>query len=294
MKPSGFLPVLKMPGPTSHDVVQVVRRRLQAKVGHLGTLDPAAAGVLVLAVGEATRAIAMLPAWDKEYRAQLIFGLRTETDDATGQVLERTDASMLDEPTAVSHLATFVGAQLQRVPLYSAVSVAGERLHRLARRGERPEAPTREVTLYEAKLVRFEPGLQARSLVDLRVSSGYFVRSLARDLGESLRVGGVLGFLLRTRVGPFDLSAACSLSELRGLTVDRWPWQGVEQVFARLPRVDLGAKETHALQVGQALRRADLPDGWVQLWSGEQFFGVARCLQGSTLKVRRLGQEGDA
>ena len=199
--------VAKPAGPTSHDVVDLVRRALGTRrVGHLGTLDPFAAGLLVVVVGRATRLAPYAAGWDKAYEGVIRLGARTATDDPTGAVVETSDVwRSLDRDAVAAALGRFRGIVRQRPPDHSAVKVQGERAYRRARRGEPVELPEREVEFRELELVAFEPpDARFRAVV----SGGTYLRSLARDVGDALGCGAHLAMLQRTRVGPFRVEQA--------------------------------------------------------------------------------------
>ncbi len=207
----GLLLLDKPVGPTSHDLVARVRRLLGGalRVGHTGTLDPMASGLLALLVGRATRLARYVPAAPKRYRGILRLGVTTDTDDATGRTISRHAGPLPDEAAVRSAASTLVGRTIQRPPNVSAVSVGGQRLYRLARRGITVAAPPKAV-----EVMRFDlaPG-PAHGLweFDAEVSSGTYIRSLARDLGEALGCGGTLESLRRTGIGPLAVDAALAL-----------------------------------------------------------------------------------
>ena len=213
---SGLVVVDKAGGMTSHDVVAKVRRLAGTrKVGHAGTLDPMATGVLVLGVTRATRLLGHLMLTEKAYAATIRLGVATTTDDAEGEVLATADAAGLDEAAVHAALTAFVG-DIEQVPTaVSAIKVDGKRAYQRVRDGEDVELPARPVTVHE-----LVPGplRTAGDLVELdvvlRCSSGTYVRAIARDLGAVLGVGGHLTALRRTAVGPFDLAVAHTLGEL--------------------------------------------------------------------------------
>lgn len=241
-EPFGLLNVLKPPGMSSHDVVGAVRRLVGTRrVGHGGTLDPAAAGVMAVAVGKATRLLGYLRD-DKAYRAEVVFGLATDTVDAEGVVVATADAAGLTPEALERAMASFRGTITQRPPMTSAVHVDGKRLYELARAGVTLEAeriPTREVTIRELALVDFVAGSRARARLDVTCSAGTYIRSLAVDLGAALGLPACLGFLLRTAAGDCGLSAARTLEELaedgpRYLPLETWlghlPVQALDEV----------------------------------------------------------------
>ena len=213
--PEGVLVVDKPAGMTSHDVVDRVRRLAGTRrVGHTGTLDPAATGVLVLCLGRATRLVNALQAGTKAYAAVVRLGTVTDSDDLDGAVLATASAAHLDERTVCGALGTFQGAQQQVPPMVSAIKVDGERLHAKARRGEVIERAPRSVLIESIMLDRFTPGEAAEVTFLVVCSAGTYVRSIARDLGELLGVGGTLASLRRVANGPFLLDDATTLADL--------------------------------------------------------------------------------
>lgn len=208
----GLLNVCKPRGYTSHDVVAVVRRTLGTRrVGHTGTLDPLAEGVLPICVGRYTRLVELLTDTEKGYYAELELGARTTTDDAEGEVVERRAVPELTRETLDAALAPFRGRISQTPPAFSAIKVAGQRAYDLARRGAAPELAAREVTVYRLGLVSFDTPKVGLLVV---CSKGTYVRSLARDLGEALGCGAHLTRLIRLWVGSFRLETAVSLEEI--------------------------------------------------------------------------------
>ena len=214
--PDGLLVVDKPAGWTSHDVVGRVRRLARTrKVGHAGTLDPMATGVLLLGIGRATRLLGHLALTSKTYEATVRLGATTVTDDAEGEVVEVRDASGVDDQAVRAGLAALTGPISQVPSAVSAVKVDGVRSYARVRSGEAVELAARPVVVSRLDLVA-RRGDELDVVVDC--SSGTYVRALARDLGASLGVGGHLTALRRTRVGPFDLSAARTLDELAEAT----------------------------------------------------------------------------
>jgi tRNA pseudouridine55 synthase len=208
----GFLNVCKPAGPTSHDVVATVRRILKTRrVGHAGTLDPLAEGVLPIALGRATRLVDNLAGADKEYYAEVVLGRTTTTDDAEGEIVAELPVPALTMADLEAALHGFRGAIEQLPPAFSALKVQGRRAYELAREGETTSLRPRRVTIFEIEVRRWE-----QPVVSLRVrcSKGTYIRSLARDLGAALGTGGSLQRLVRTRVGWFDLGSAVGLDEL--------------------------------------------------------------------------------
>jgi tRNA pseudouridine55 synthase len=213
--PEGVLVVDKPAGMTSHDVVDRVRRIAGTRrVGHTGTLDPSATGVLVLCLGRATRLVTALQAGTKTYAAVAQLGVTTTSEDLDGEVLTRTSAAHLDEETVCGALGAFQGEMDQVPPMVSAIRIDGERLHERARRGEVVERPPRRIVVESILLDRFTPGVTAEVGFLIACSAGTYVRSIARDLGERLGVGGALSSLRRVANGPFAATEAITLAQL--------------------------------------------------------------------------------
>lgn len=211
----GVLVLDKPPGMTSHDVVGALRRLTgQRRVGHTGTLDPAATGVLPICLGQATRAAEYLLAQDKQYRAEVTFGRATDSHDAMGQVVARAGAEGLTAGDLEEALKGFRGVIQQVPPMVSALKVGGKRLYELARQGLEVEREARQVTIHRLQLLEFRPGSEATAILDIACSKGTYIRSLARDLGETLGTGAFLSSLRRTRSGAFRLEDARSLEEV--------------------------------------------------------------------------------
>lgn len=206
---SGVLNVVKPAGATSFSVVARLRGLTHAKrVGHAGTLDPLATGVLPILFESATRLADHALKLPKTYLAEVHLGYRTATDDAEGEPEPVADPAGLEAATVAAALATFVGRIMQAPPAYSAVKLEGQRSYRRARRGEAVRPAPRMVEIYAAELVDFRPGAQALARVRVTCASGTYLRSLARDLGQRLGVGGYLGRLVRTAYGPMPIESA--------------------------------------------------------------------------------------
>ena len=255
--PDGLLIVDKPAGLTSHDVVARVRRLARTrKVGHAGTLDPMATGVLVLGIGRATRLLGHLALTDKSYDGTIRLGLTTVTDDAEGEVTARRDASGVTDDSVGSAVAGLTGAIAQVPSAVSAIKVDGVRSYARVRAGEQVRLVARPVTVSRFQVVR-RRGEELDVQVDC--TSGTYVRALARDLGAALGVGGHLTALRRTRVGPFELAGAASLESLgRGDdVVDAAVLALAPAVAAAFPRRDLAEREAVDLSHGRRLTATD-------------------------------------
>jgi tRNA pseudouridine55 synthase len=208
----GILVVDKPAGMTSHDVVDEVRRRFDTrKVGHAGTLDPDATGILVLGLGRATRLLDITQAYPKRYRAEARFGTTTTTQDASGDVVERKPAAGLDADRIAEALEAFQGDIEQIPPMVSAVKIEGERLYEKARRGEEVDRPPRPVTVYAFDLLELVPGDEPTARFDVVCSAGTYVRTLVHDLGAALGTGAHLTSLRRTEASGFAEADAVPL-----------------------------------------------------------------------------------
>ena len=251
--PDGLVVVDKPAGWTSHDVVGKTRRLARTrKVGHAGTLDPMATGVLLLGIGKATRLLGHLALTDKTYDATIRLGQTTVTDDAEGDVVDTVDAAGVSDDDIAREVAVLTGDLLQVPSSVSAIKVDGVRSYARVRAGEAVELKARPVTVSAFEVL-------ARRGDDLDVSvtcsSGTYIRALARDLGAALGVGGHLTALRRTRVGPFTLAQAAPLEpwdDARVLPLDL----AVSQTF---PRRELSAEEAVALSYGKKLAPGDVP-----------------------------------
>ena len=252
---SGLVVVDKPGGITSHGVVSRVRRLAGTrKVGHAGTLDPMATGVLVLGTNRATRLLGHLMLTEKAYDATICLGASTTTDDAEGEEVARTDASGVTEQQVRDGLAAFVG-DIEQVPTaVSAIKVDGKRAYERVRAGEDVELKARPVTIHSIEVHRVEVvGACVEVDVSVRCSSGTYIRAIARDLGAALGVGGHLTALRRTAVGAFDLATARTLEELE---TDFQVVDLAEAARRTFPAQDLDAAQAQEVRYGRAL---DLP-----------------------------------
>ena len=215
----GFININKPAGFTSHDVVAVVRKTLSfKKIGHTGTLDPAATGVLPLCLGNATRLAEYITDCEKIYRAEILFGVTTTSSDADGQIIRQTPCFELTEAAVASAMKNFVGVIQQVPPMVSALKFNGKPLHQLARQGIEIERTPRKVTIYKAEIISYREGEQPVLTVEITCSKGTYIRSWANDLGESLGFGASLKSLIRLKVGQFELGNAYTLEELKTMS----------------------------------------------------------------------------
>ena len=249
MSPDGILLIDKPGGITSHDAVDAVRGVLGIrKIGHAGTLDPMATGLLVMGVGRATRLLRFLGELDKEYEGTARLGVETDTLDADGDLVRTAEVDVTEADVRAA-MAVFIGEIEQRPPAHSAVKVGGQKLYERARRGEEVEAPVRRVRVESFELLRF-----ASPDVDFRVrcSSGTYVRSLGAGLGRRLGCGAHLSRLVRTRIGSFSVADARPPHDPGGPLP-------IERAVDHLPRVDVGEEEAAAARHGRPLGPAGVP-----------------------------------
>jgi tRNA pseudouridine55 synthase len=288
--PDGVLVVDKPAGMTSHDVVDAVRRRLGVqKVGHAGTLDPDATGILVLGVGRATRLLDIAQAHPKRYRAEARFGVTTSTQDASGEVLERRDASGVTADRIAHALDAFRGEIEQIPPMVSAVRVDGERLYEKARRGEEVERKPRRVAVYAFDLLELTPGEEPAARFDVLCSAGTYVRTLVHDLGEALGCGAHLTSLRRTEAAGFSESDAVPLEKADAGSL-RPPLEAIKW----LPRLSVDAAGAEMVSHGRALElnRGGATEGpkegmLLSVVHEEALLAVYRC-EGDTLLPHRV------
>ena len=275
---SGILPVEKGPGVTSFQVVAHLRRLLRvSRIGHGGTLDPEATGLLPILVGEATKLTPYLVDLDKEYVATVRLGVTTETQDLSGAVVETRPVPELDAAAVEAALRPFVGTIQQVPPMYSALRRGGRRLYELAREGVEVEREPRAVTIHSILLERLSlPDFVIR----VRCGKGTYIRALAADIGARLGSGGTLAALVRTRVGPYALEQAVPWSLLREARSGAQFWARVlppDSALGHLPAVSVEDEEARRFGHGQAVPAPGCPDGAARVYApGGLFLGVGR------------------
>ncbi|WP_315452660.1 tRNA pseudouridine(55) synthase TruB [uncultured Selenomonas sp.] len=272
----GFINVLKPTGLSSHDVVDIVRRIFkQKRVGHAGTLDPAAAGILPIALGRAARLVEYMEGADKSYRAEIAFGYATDTGDVYGEVIERVENPVLpSEEELRSVLGRFVGVITQTPPAYSAIKVGGQRAYDLARQGAAVEMRARTVRIDQLDLVHADAA-HARILVDVDCAKGTYIRSLCTDIGAALGLPATMRFLLRTRVGGFMLADSYTLEELAEV---RETALCAPDTALDLPVYELVPQRVKAFYSGLSTseRRMELAEGCYRVYAEGVFLGIGR------------------
>lgn len=285
---NGIVVINKEKGYTSHDVVNVVRRTLGTrKVGHTGTLDPNATGVLPVCVGRSTKACDMLTFSDKEYIAEVKLGFTTDTYDVWGTVLETRDVNVTMESLkdAIEH---FTGEIEQLPPMYSAIKQNGKKLYELAREGIEVERKKRRITIYECELLHFEG-----DTFKIRVycSKGTYIRSLCYDMGEYLGCGATMTGLVRTKSSVFDIENALTLDELKEKVENAGPesvLSCVDKVFSQYPELKVTEIVKGRLLSG-ALSRVTAKEGTYRAYAPNgEFVGVTEVFKGDKGNVLKI------
>ena len=252
----------KAPGPTSHDIVALVRRLSGVRrVGHGGTLDPLASGLLPVFVGPATRLVEYLSEHDKRYAAAIRLGVRTDTDDAEGEPIETHPVPPLREAEIERALAQFRGAIQQRPPVYSAVKVRGVVAHRAARRGQPLDVAPRPAMVHDLSLAAWAPPLL---WIRVRCGGGTYVRALARDIGAALGCGGHVVQMRRTGIGPVDVEEAITLAALAAAfdAGEGWAQAAAPQRFLQhWPHAELNERQCRDVSNGRPVRVPAAPAG---------------------------------
>jgi tRNA pseudouridine55 synthase len=272
----GFLNIDKPKGMTSHDVVAQVRRHARKtagtdKVGHAGTLDPLATGVLILCLGHATRLSEYAMQSTKEYRAFVHFGIETTTYDAEGDVISEKEVALMPD-TIEAAFAPYLGAIQQIPPIYSAIKKDGKKLYDIARAGETIELEPRAVTIHSLNLVDWQSPI---ATIDVVCSAGTYIRSLAHDLGAALNTGAHLSGLIRTRSGGFSLDNAVSLESL--LQDEAWAKYLIapKTALSDWQSIEISPEQATELKLGRFIPKADnLENPYVMAYLGEHLYAI--------------------
>ena len=279
---SGFINLNKPKGWTSHDCVARLRRLLSIKkIGHSGTLDPLATGVLPIAVGRATRLIQYLPS-GKAYRATVRFGVVTSTDDLEGEVLSQQSAAHLQLSDVEAVLPRFIGVLSQTPPMYSAVQVKGKRLYELARKGQEVAVPVREVVVHSLKVVDWTAGEAAELVLDVDCGPGTYIRSLARDIGAAVGTGATLTGLVRSRSNGLALSDSVTLEEVeKAVAAETFELLPAASGVEWLSAIALSAPLAERWRMGQKVE-VEYRSDWVQkplrVLCDQTFLGIGQMI----------------
>jgi tRNA pseudouridine55 synthase len=239
---------------TSHDVVVRVRKTLKTrKVGHAGTLDPDVTGVLVLCIGDATRLLEYLSADEKVYEGRTVFGVATDTDDASGNIVRVASAAHLTEEIIQRAAKRFLGDTMQAVPAYSAVHIDGKRAYELARMGETFELPVRQIHIESLDVWGFVPGERAEVCFRVRCSKGTYVRALCRDWGDAVGVPAHMSMLRRIQSGPFSIEDAIPLVEWESLAQPEQCLLPMREALRGFPTMFVSREQAERLAHGQSI-----------------------------------------
>lgn len=289
----GVINVHKPVGMTSSDVVVWLRKHLKTrKVGHTGTLDPEVNGVLPICVGKATRLAEYLTEQGKAYRAEITFGIVTDTQDAQGEVLRSVKPEITQEDF-LKIISQFIGSIQQIPPMYSAVRYRGKRLYDLARQGIEVERQPREIRISRLQLLSWQEGEYPKAIFEVDCSKGTYIRTLCYDLGEALGCGAHMSKLVRLRSGPFKLEESRTLQQISdALDQDNEEFLIPMNRVLDLPMIVLTSDRAeafcHGLSTSQRMISGQkLPDkGPVQVFAGEEFIGIGKCKDDSLIPYK--------
>ena len=267
---SGIINIYKEKGFTSHDVVAKARGIFrERRIGHTGTLDPDAEGVLPICIGSATKVVPYLSEADKCYEAEVILGVTTTTEDASGEILETHPVDVSREQIE-EVVASFVGDYTQIPPMYSAIKVNGIRLYELARRGETVERPSRQVYIESCDVIEYMAPDRFR--IRVNCSKGTYIRTLCTDIGKALGCGAHMGYLLRTRVGHYLLKDSIKLAELESYKENLTPYiEGLDQIFSELDALHVNEAGGKYLENGNPLRLQHVTEKLTSPEAGQLF-----------------------
>ena len=274
--PNGFVNVLKAPGITSHDIVAHLRKVYgMKKIGHAGTLDPAAAGVLPIALGKATRMLEYMDDVDKSYTAEVTFGYATDSGDDTGKVIEEMSSYELPTEDAIKGaLETFRGEIKQRPPMYSAVRINGQKAYNLARKNIEVEMPERTVFIHD---IKFHEMKKNGFVFSVKCSKGTYIRSLCIDIGKKLGIPTVMSFLVRTHVGKFKLENAWTTEEI-GMLPHKALY-AMDFPIKHLPEYKITEDEALMIKQGKKIDVAEdmqITEKFIRLYTDKEFAGIGR------------------
>lgn len=284
---AGIINVLKPCGMTSHDVISFMRRVLNTKkIGHSGTLDPDAAGVLPVFAGTATRLLEYALEDGKSYRAEITFGIKTDTGDDSGTVVQKSALPVCSAEEFIAVLQDFTGVQKQLPPMYSALKLNGQPLYKLARKGIEVEREAREIFISRLELISFNP---QKAVLDVECSKGTYIRTLLEDICARLGVCGTMSFLLRTSAGSFKIEDAVTLQELEAEPLRYLLPE--ETAVMHLTEAVLTERQAWRITQGVATSMAGMADGLYRLkgQSGE-FYGIGKAAEGVMKGVKILHQ----
>jgi len=278
---NGFINLIKKRGISSNAALQEAKRKLKAKkAGHLGTLDPMAHGVLVLGINRGTKFSSYFLESDKTYKAEITLGASTDTDDAMGKTIEESSEKVCAKEVEIA-LKTFIGKSMQVPPSYSALKHKGKPLYKYAREGKPISKPPREVIVYSIKNFEFKNNI---CICEIHCSKGTYIRSIARDLGNMLGVGGHLSDLERLGQGVFNIKNAYTIEQLNEDSI-----LSIESAFPNFLNINLSSNETKFFLNGVKIKSQNYPDAIYKTYSDKGIFLGLGEVQDSNLKLKQLG-----
>ena len=274
----GIIIINKPKGCTSHDVVYKVKKMLKEKVGHTGTLDPMAEGVLPLLIGKGTQCSKYLINHDKKYQVMLKLGVKTDTADSEGKIIEEenVDEKILEENHVKETLLSFLGNQEQKPPMYSAIKVKGKKLYEYARKGQQIEVPTREIEIYSIELIKIDKDEKTIEFV-VKCSKGTYIRSLCEDIAKKLGTIGYMEALKRLEVGKFNIDNSLTIEELEEKIIKNEKYLiTIEEFFNNKKQIYLGEKDLIKFLNGVKLKNENTADDIYRIYSEDKFIGIGK------------------
>lgn len=283
---NGLFNIYKPTGMTSHDVVAKMRKIMQTKtVGHTGTLDPNATGVLVVAVGNATKVIEYMESDDKIYKAELTLGVTTDTEDIWGNIIREYDLAgfNLENEKIYDVINSFIGKQIQIPPMYSALKVNGKKLYELAREGKEVERVGREIEIFSiSDINRRENKIE----FTVHCSKGTYIRTLCKDIGEKLGCGAVMSKLERIKAGKFSVENSVALEELEA-NPERYCID-IESVLEKFPVVELNENEAKMYVNGVRFAKKGFINGMYRVYIGKKLYGICEIFNDTLKSVKKI------
>ena len=274
----GIIVINKPKGCTSHDVVYKVKKMLKEKVGHTGTLDPMAEGVLPLLIGKGTQCSKYLINHDKKYQVMLKLGVKTDTADSEGKIIEEENVNekILEENHVKETLSSFLGKQEQKPPMYSAIKVKGKKLYEYARKGQQIEVPTREIEIYSIELIKIDKGEKTIKF-NVKCSKGTYIRSLCEDIAIKLGTIGYMKALKRLEVGEFKIKDSLTIEELEEKIIKNEKYLiTIEEFFNNKKQIYLGEKDLIKFLNGVKLKNENTADDIYRIYSEDKFIGIGK------------------
>lgn len=277
----GIIIINKPKGCTSHDVVYKVKKILNEKVGHTGTLDPMAEGVLPLLIGKGTLCSKYLINHDKKYQVILKLGIKTDTADSEGKIIEEqvVEKNVMTESKIKEILDSFIGKQKQKPPMYSAIKINGKKLYEYARKGQQIEVPSRNIEIYNMELVNINQKEKTIEFI-VKCSKGTYIRSLCEDIATKLDTIGYMKALKRLEVGDFKIENSITIEELENkIKLKEKYLMSIEEFFNNKKQIDLEQKELSKLLNGVKLKDENIDDTY-RIYSNNKFIGIGKIEKG--------------